>query len=129
MLRRVAIATLTVTVAASAVAAAPAGAGPLYFRAKPSGVGCAAFRLQERSATVRCDLPFLGSRAAFLHTRGEAAIRRVSSLLHLRHPIVLHRDATHSFGPFTCASRRRAVSCSVSGGHGFTVGPKFQLVF
>jgi hypothetical protein len=125
MLRRAAIATLAV----SAIAAAPAGAGTRYFQAKPSGIKCGAFRLDQRSATVRCDLPFLGSRAAFLHLQGKGAIQRVSSFLHPRHRTVLKRDETGAFGPFTCTSRRTAVSCSVSGGHGFTVGRKFQLVF
>jgi hypothetical protein len=129
MLRRAVIATLVVTVVMPAVAAAPAEAGIRYFRAKPSGISCGALRLGQKLATVRCDLPFLGSRAAFLHGRGKGVIQRVSSFLHPRNGTVLNRDETGSFGPFTCTSRRRAVSCSIGGGHGFTVGRKFQLVF
>jgi hypothetical protein len=129
MLRRAAIATLAATVGMSAVAAASAGAGTSYFRAKPSGIGCGVFRLEQKSATVRCDLPFLGTRAAFLHLQGPGAIQHVSAFLHPRHPVVLHPGEMRSFGPFSCTSRPAAVSCSVAGGHGFTVGRKFQLVF
>jgi hypothetical protein len=125
MLRRAAIATLVAT----AVVAAPAEAGTQYFRAKPSGIGCGAFRLQKSSATVRCDLPFLGSRAAFLHMRGKGKIQRVSSFLHPRNRTVLHLGETRSFGSFSCSSRHTTVSCRTGAGHGFTVGRKFQLVF
>lgn len=129
MLRRAAIATLASIVAVAAVSAAPAAAGTRYFRAKPSGIGCGAFRLDQKSATVRCDLPFLGSRAAFLHLQGKGAIQHVSSFIHPRNRTVLGLNDAGSFGPFTCTSRPTAVSCSVSGGHGFTVGRQFQLVF
>lgn len=129
MLRRAAIATLIVTVAVSAAAAAPAEAGTRYFRAKPSGISCGVFRLDQKSATVRCDLPFIGSRAAFLHLQGKGAIQRVSSFIHPRNQTVLSAGATSSFGPFTCTSLRTAVSCSTGGGHGFTVGREFRLVF
>jgi hypothetical protein len=129
MLRWAAIATMAVTVGVSAVAVAPAEGGARYFKAKPSGISCGVFRLQLSSATVRCDLPSLGSRAAFLHTRGEGAIKRVSSFLRPRGQTILHQGASGRYGPFTCTSRRTALSCSAGGGHGFTVGRKFQLVF
>jgi hypothetical protein len=129
MLRRAAIATLAVTVAVSVAAAAHAEGGTRYFRAKPSGIGCGVFRLQRSSATVRCDLPLLGSRAAFLHTRGQGAIKSVPSFLHPRDQTVLRQGDTGRYGPFTCTSRPTAVSCDAGGGHGFTVGRKFQLVF
>lgn len=109
--------------------AAPANAGAGYFRAKPSGIDCGAFRLHKRSATVRCDLPFLGARAAFLHPRGRGSIQRVSSFLRPRKPLVLHRGETRVFGAFSCTSRAKSVSCRSGGGHGFTVGREFQLVF
>jgi hypothetical protein len=129
MVRRTAIATLAVTVAVSAVAVAPAEGGARFFKAKPSGISCGAFRLGQSSATVRCDLPFLGSRAVFLHLRGKGAIQRVPSFIHPRSRTILGRNATARFGSFTCTSRPTAVSCSAGGGHGFTVGRKFQLVF
>jgi hypothetical protein len=129
MLRRAAIATLVATVAVSAAAAAPAEGGARYFRAKPAGVTCGVFRLDHASATIRCDLPFLGSRAAFLHTRGTGAIKHVSSFLHPRRRTLLREGETGRYGPFTCTARRTAVSCSTGGGHGFTVGRAFQLVF
>lgn len=128
MLRWAAIATMTAIAATSAVAVAPAAGTNRYFKAKPSGISCGAFRLGQRSATVRCDLPFLGSRAAFLHLRGEGSIQRVSTPIHPRNRTVLGPNATGRFGPFTCTSRPTAVSCN-AGGHGFTVGRKFQLVF
>jgi hypothetical protein len=128
MLRRAALATLAVTVAMSAVAAVHAEGATRYFKAKPSGISCGVFRLGQKSATVRCDLPFLGSRAAFLHLRGDGSIQRVPSFIHPRNRTILGRNATGRFGPFTCVSRPTAVSCS-AGGHGFTVGRMFQLVF
>jgi hypothetical protein len=128
MLRRAALATLAVTVAISVVAAVHAEGTTRYFKAKPSGISCGVFRLGQKSATVRCDLPFLGSRAAFLHLQGNGSIQHVSSPIHPRNRTVLGPNATGKFGPFTCTSRPTAVSCS-AGGHGFTVGRKFQLVF
>jgi hypothetical protein len=129
MLRWATVPTAAAIVAMSAVAAAPAEGGARYFRAKPSGITCGVFRLERSSATVRCDLPSLGSRAAFLHTRGEGRIRGVPTFMHPRRRGILSQGDTATYGPFTCASRPTAVSCSAGGGHGFTVGRKFQLVF
>ena len=124
MLRWAAIATMAVTVtgAVSAVAVVPARSATRYFKAKPSGISCGAFRLGQKSATLRCDLPFL-------HLQGDGSIQRVSSFMHPRNRTVLGRNATGRFGSFTCTSRPTAVSCSAGGSHGFTVGRKFQLVF
>jgi hypothetical protein len=129
MLRRAMIPTVAAIVAMSAVATASADGGARYFRATPSGVTCGIFRLERSSATVRCDLPSLGSRAAFLHTRGEGRIKGVPTFMHPRERSILRQGSTGTYGPFTCASRPTAVSCSAGGGHGFTVGRKFQLVF
>jgi hypothetical protein len=113
----------------AAAAAVPVQAKSHAFRAKPSGITCVAFRIGERSATVRCDLPFLGRRAVFLHTRGKARITRVSSLMH-PHPVaVLGRGSQVRFGEFSCTSLRRAVTCRSDNGHGFTAGRTFQLTF
>lgn len=109
--------------------AASAEARSVYFRAKPSGITCGALRIERRSATLRCDLPFAGRRAGFLHTQGKGEIKRVSSFMHPRKRAVLRRGSTRSFGPFSCVSLRAAVSCRVAGGHGFTLGRSFQLVF
>lgn len=99
------------------------------FLAKPSKVTCVAARLGEKRATVRCDLPFTGRRAVFLHTRGKAKIERVSGFLHPRHRKVLRRGAQVHLGAFTCKSLRNAVTCRSGNGHGFTVGREFQLTF
>jgi len=127
-MRHLAIAMLALAIVVSPVAT-PANAGAGYFRAKPSGITCGAFRLHKRSATIRCDLPFLGSRAAFLHLRGRGAIQHVSSFLHPHRPLVLHQGETRRFGAFLCTSRSKTVSCRSGDGHGFTVGHGFQLVF
>lgn len=129
MLRWAWIPTVAAIVVISVVATASAGGGARYFRAEPSGITCGVFRLERSSATVRCDLPSLGSRAAFLHTRGEGRIKGVPTFMRPRDRGILRQGAIGTYGPFTCASRPTAVSCSAGGGHGFTVGRKFQLVF
>ena len=113
----------------SATAAAPAEASSGAFQAQPSGITCAAFRIGQRAATVRCDLRFLGHRAAFLHRRGKARVAHVSTFLHPRHPKRLGRGHEIHFGTFTCRSLPAAVTCRGGNGHGFTVGRKFQLTF
>jgi hypothetical protein len=127
-MRRVAIAALALAISLALVAAGSAGARSKYFRAKPSGITCGALRLERQSATMRCDLPFAGRRAVFLHTRGKGEIKRVSSFLKPRKRTALRRGHTRTLGPFTCSSVKSAVTCK-AGGHGFTVGRAFQLVF
>jgi hypothetical protein len=128
-MRRFAIALLALAAINLLPAAATAEARSSFFRAKPSGITCGALRLGRSSATVRCDLRFSGSRAAFLHTMGKGEIKRVSSFLHPRRRLVLYSGDVRAFGPFTCASRATVVTCRTHGGHGFTVGRAFQLVF
>lgn len=113
----------------SAAVALPAAASSGAFEAKPSGITCGAFRIGQRAATVRCDLRFLGHRAAFLHRRGKARIRHVSAFLHPRHPKTLGRGQEIHLGAFTCRSLPAGVTCRSGNGHGFTVGRKFQLTF
>jgi hypothetical protein len=128
MARRAALATLAALLVLSLAAEAGQGKSR-YFFAKPSRIGCAALKLDRQSATLRCDLPFLGRKAAFLHLRGKGTIKRVSSTAHHRRGKILKKGETGVFGPFKCVSQRTALSCSVRGGHGFTVGRGFQLVF
>jgi hypothetical protein len=128
MVRRAALAMLA-ALAVFSLAAATTEAKSKYFFAKPSRIGCAALKLQRQSATLRCDLPFLGRKAAFLHLRGKGAIKRVSSTRRHRKGAILRKGHTGVFGPFKCVSRKTALSCSVRSGHGFTVGRGFQLVF
>lgn len=128
MTRYVAAAILLSAVISAAVAL-PAEADSGAFEAKPSGILCAAFRIGEKSASVRCDLRFLGHRAAFLHRRGKARIAHVSTFLHPRRPKRLGRGQEIHFGAFTCRSLRAGVTCRAGNGHGFTVGRKFQLTF
>jgi hypothetical protein len=99
------------------------------FLAKPSKITCVASRIGLKTATIRCDLPFTGHRAVFLHTRGKARIARVSSFLHPRHRKILGLGREVRYGPFTCRSLRTGVTCRSGTGHGFTVGRKFQLTF
>jgi hypothetical protein len=121
---------VAILAAALAVAAAvPAEARSGAFEAKPSGIVCGAFRIGQRAATVRCDLRFIGQRAAFLHRRGKARIQHVSAFLHPRHPKTVRRGHEIHFGAFTCRSLPAAVTCRSSNGNGFTVGKKFQLTF
>jgi hypothetical protein len=128
-MRRVAIAWVAVALLALLIPAASADARSVFFRAKPSGITCGALRIERSSATLRCDLPFVGRRAAFLHTKGKGEIKRVSSFLRPKKRGVLGRGSTQSYGPFVCVSLRAAVTCRTAGGHGFTVGRSFQLVF
>jgi len=97
--------------------------------AKPTKITCVGMHLGDRSAVVRCDLPFLGRRAAFLHTRGKARIKSVPRLAHPSHPRRLGRGQQIRLDAFTCTSLRRAVTCRSRNGHGFTVGKSFQLTF
>lgn len=128
MLRR-SVTVLLLAAVVTVIVASPAEAKTRAFRAKPSDITCAAFRIGEKSATVRCDLPFIGRRAVFLHTRGKARIAHVSSFLHPHHPKLLGPGAKVRFGVFSCESRRKAVTCHSGNGHGFTVGRSFQLTF
>jgi hypothetical protein len=128
MHRRSAVAVLLALALGLAVAS-PATAKTGVFRAKPTNITCVAFRIGENGATMRCDLPFLGRRAVFLHTRGKARITHVSAFLHPRHPTILGPGAEAHFGAFNCESRRKAVTCRTGNGHGFTVGRSFQLTF
>jgi hypothetical protein len=124
-----AVRTLLLAVVVIATVASAAEAKTRAFRATPSDITCAAFRIGEKGATVRCDLPFIGHRAVFLHTRGKARITHVSSFLHPHHPKLLGRGARIRFGVFSCESRPKAVTCHSGNGHGFTVGRHFQLTF
>jgi hypothetical protein len=99
------------------------------FVAKPSKVACVASHLGESSATIRCDLPFIGRKAVFLHTRAKAKIKGVSGFLHSGRRSTLGSGQEARFGPFTCKSLPTAVTCRSTNGHGFTVGKKFQLTF
>lgn len=123
--------TIAVLIAAVAVltAALPAQARTRAFLAKPSKVSCVASRLGEKAATVRCDLPFIGRKAVFLHLRGKAKIQHVTGFLHPRHRTTLGRGQEAHYGQFSCKSLKAAVSCRSANGHGFTVGRKFQLTF
>jgi hypothetical protein len=124
--------TLAAIVIVIALAAASAQASGSYsFVAKPTGIPCKAADLSERSAAVRCDLRFLrrGHKAVFLHRRGRAQIARVARNLDLHNPHRLRQGVSRKLGPFVCTSKRQAVSCRTNNGHGFTVGPRFQLVF
>lgn len=127
MSRLLAVAILSAAIAVGVATPAEASSGA--FKAEPSGIVCGAFRIGQRAATVRCDLRFIGHRAAFLHRRGKARIQHVSAFLHPRHPKTLGRGQEIHFGPFTCHSLPAAVTCRSSNGHGFTVGRKFQLTF
>lgn len=128
-MRRLAIPLLAMVVPLLLLPTATADAKSLYFRAKPTGITCGALRLQRSSATLRCDLPFAGRRAAFLHTRGKAEIKRVPSFLRPGKRGLLRSGQARSYGSFVCVSRTSAVTCKTPGGHGFTVGRAFQLVF
>lgn len=128
MARRLTIAVLLGATAIS-VLAVPVEAKTRAFLAKPSKITCVASRLGGRGATVRCDLPFIGRKAVFLHTRGKARIKRVSGFLHPRHRATLARGREVHYGSFTCKSLKAAVTCRGGNGHGFTVGREFQLTF
>jgi len=106
-----------------------AGAATRAFLAKPSKVSCAASKIGGPGATVRCDLPFIGKKAVFLHTRGKAKITSVSGFLGPGHRSTLGLGKEAHFGEFSCKSVKTAVTCRSSNGHGFTVGRKFQLTF
>jgi hypothetical protein len=122
------IAVMLAGVAASVLTPA-AQAKSRAFVAKPSKIACVASHLGERAATVRCDLPFIGHKAVFLHTRAKAEIKRVSDFLHAGHRSTLGSGQEARFGAFTCKSLPAAVTCRSTNGHGFTVGKKFQLTF
>jgi hypothetical protein len=129
MARRATLVMLAAVLLGLSLGAATSEAKSSYFFAKPSKIGCAAMKLQGSGATLRCDLPFLGHKAAFLHVRGEGAIKRVSSPAHHPRGKILHKGESAGFGPFKCESQKSALSCSSADGHGFTVGRGFQLVF
>lgn len=128
MFRRLAIAILLAAVAAAA-AAPSVEARSRAFVAKPSKITCIASNLGQKGASVRCDLPFIGHKAVFLHTLGKARIKHVSGFVHPRRRPTLTRGAELKLGQFTCKSLKTAVTCRSSNGHGFTVGRKFQLTF
>lgn len=128
MARRLAL-VLIAALALLATAAPASFARSVAFVAKPSKIICVGVRLQRSSATVRCDLPFGGRRAVFLHTRAKARIRRVPRFVHPRHRSTLGLNRQIRLGTFSCTSLQAAVSCRTPSGHGFTVGPKFQLTF
>ncbi|MGN6201349.1 MAG: hypothetical protein ACTHNY_02965 [Solirubrobacterales bacterium] len=114
---------------AVSVPASLASATTRAFLAKPSKVSCVASKLGGPSATIRCDLPFIGQKAVFLHTRGKAKITSVSGFLHPGHRSTLGLGKEAHFGQFSCKSVKTAVTCRSGNGHGFTVGRKFQLTF
>ncbi|HEX2391639.1 MAG TPA: hypothetical protein VHI77_01840 [Solirubrobacterales bacterium] len=123
--------TIAILVAgATTVLVAPsAEARSRTFRAKPSGITCVAQQVGEPTATLRCDLPFLGRRAVFLRQQGKAQIKAVPRLLHPPHPATLGRGHDARYGAFTCTSLRTGVTCRAGNGHGFTVGRSFQLTY
>ncbi|HET7507285.1 MAG TPA: hypothetical protein VFJ53_02905 [Solirubrobacterales bacterium] len=128
MIRRVLIGSTLVLLAIS-VPTSLAGATTRAFLAKPSKVSCVATKLGGPGASVRCDLPFIGHRAVFLHTRGKAKIKSVSGFLHPAHRSTLGLGREARYGQFSCKSLKTAVTCRNGDGHGFTVGRKFQLTF
>lgn len=128
MVRRLTFVALLAILAVS-VLAVPAGAKTRAFLAKPSKITCVASKLGEVGATVRCDLPFIGRKAVFLHTRGKAKIKHVSGFLHPGHRTTLGQGEDAHYGQFSCKSLKAAVTCHSGNDHGFTVGRKFQLTF
>jgi hypothetical protein len=130
MNRRVIAMVTTLLVAVGA--ATPALAGSSYsFVAKPTGIPCKASHLGTSAAQVRCDLKFIKNKdkAAVLDRKGRGKIKGVSHFMDLTNPDSLPKGASRKIGPFTCKSQRKAVACRTKAGHGFTVGPGFQLVF
>lgn len=128
MVRRLTFVVLLAVLAVS-VLAVPASARTRAFLAKPSRISCVASKLGTTGAAVRCDLPFIGHKAVFLHTRGKAKIQHVSGFLHPGHRSTLGRGEEAHYGQFSCKSLKTAVTCRGGNGHGFTVGRKFQLTF
>jgi hypothetical protein len=128
VVRRLTIAILVV-VSGTLIPALPAQAESRAFLAKPSGITCVGSRLGQSGAAVRCDLPFLGRRAVFLHTSGKATIAQVSAFAHPSRPPTLGRGKELRLGQFSCTSLKAAVTCRSGSGHGFTVGSEFQLTF
>jgi hypothetical protein len=126
--RRLTMAILLIAVAGS-LRPGTAEAKTRAFVAKPSRITCVASHLGESTATIRCDLRFIGSKAVFLHTRGKAQIKHVSGFVHPHDRSTLGRGAQAKLGPFTCQSLKAAVTCHGDNGHGFTVGRKFQLTY
>jgi hypothetical protein len=108
---------------------APALARSAWFRTPSGDMRCVATLLGTRSASLRCDLRFIGRRAVFLPRRRRASIRRVRRLLTLRRPVTLVAGRRRSFGPFSCIYKQRNLSCRSPFRHGFTVGRKFRLVY
>jgi hypothetical protein len=128
VVRRLAL-TVSLAILALSVLAGPASAGTRAFLAKPSRIDCLASKLGEVGAVVRCDLPFIGRKAVFLHSRGKARIKQVPGFLHPRRRSTLGRGEEAHCGQFKCTSLAAAVTCRSGNGHGFTVGRKFQLTF
>jgi hypothetical protein len=128
VVRRLTIAIL-VAAATAALLAPFAAARSRTFKAKPSGITCVALQIGEATATLRCDLAFLGRRAVFLRAQGKARIKAVPRLLHPPHPATLARGHDARYGAFTCTSLRTGVACRAGNGHGFTVGRSFQLTY
>ena len=124
--RRAAIAALVSALLLLGVAVGAAQAKSQGFKAKPTGIKCGVTHANKRSAKMRCD--YERKHAAILTRKGRGQLKHVSSGIHPHNAGVLRKGKSRKFGPFTCTSLQRAVSCRTKK-HGFTVGKSVQVVF
>ena len=100
--------------------------GPYYFRARPTGIECAVFRLGTKRAKVRCD--HRKNRAAFLSRNKQARVKNVGRALNARDPEILSKGEKTVAGPFTCKALVDTVDCHTKK-HGFDVGKNKESAF
>jgi hypothetical protein len=124
------LAPLAATLTAALLAAAPAEAATRSFQTPSRQIGCLMSTGARAADTfVRCDPRFLNDRALTLSARGRGRTIRISDTVADPDAPVLAYGRRIRLGPFTCLSRRTALTCRNRRGHGFTVSRQRQRTF
>lgn len=120
---------LSLLLASTAVLAlaVPAVAKDVVFQTPSKKIACRVYD-EGRGLVIRCDLFFLNDRAVRMTRHGKARLIHVTDTIGDPKAQILRYGRTKRVGPFTCTSRRTALSCHNRDGHGFTVSREHQSV-
>ena len=124
------LAPFAVTLVAALLAAAPGEAATRTFQTPSRQIGCLMSTGARATDTfVRCDPRFLNDRAFTLSATGRGRTIRISDTVVDPDAPVLAYGRRIRLGPFSCLSRRTALTCRNRRGHGFTVSRQRQRTF
>jgi len=124
--RRAAVPALAALAALAALPAAGSGAAaPKRFQTPSKQIAC-----MYPAPQLRCDMLFLNDRAAVVGRHGKGRIVKITDTVADPKARVLAYGRSLRLGPYTCTSRRTALTCrNRATKHGFTISRERRKVF